>query len=287
METLARSWKLTKLTFSIINQDKELLAFAFLSFVFSALLTAAFVIPAVIPLISEPGWSDQTVTTVQIVSVFLIYFALAFVATFFNVCVVYTTKVRLEGGNATFGQSLAFAVTRLPAIAAWSLVAATVGLLLRALQEAGQKAGKFGSFLTSLLVGVLGAAWSVITLFVVPILVYENTGPFAAIGRSVQVIKRTWGESLAKGIGLGLVQFLIQALIVVLTVAVAVLVSEPGGTVALVLAVGVGVVLLLLSALVFSVANTVFNTALYAYAQTGKIGGGYDTADLDAAVKKV
>ena len=76
----------------------------------------------------------------QLFILFLTYLGLAFIATFFNVCVVYTTKKRFEGGNATFGESVEFAFSKIHLIFAWSLVAATVGLLLRILDNIADNA---------------------------------------------------------------------------------------------------------------------------------------------------
>src|SRR5262249_12538519 len=132
-----------------------------------------------------------------------------FVATFFNVCVVYTTKVRLEGGDATFWQSLGFAFSRIHLILAWSLVAATVGMLLHGLDNMARRAGGLGKVVLAILRSILGAAWSLITIFVVPAMVYEGLGPFAAIKRSIDTLRATWGESLIRYYGLGFVQFVL------------------------------------------------------------------------------
>ena len=284
MNVFARSWQLTKLTFGVINKDKELLVFALLSFVVSSLYTVAMMVPAVLPLVTETDWSPEMQTYVQLAVVFVTYFGLAFIATFFNVCTVFTAKTRFEGGNATFGQSLGFAFSRLGRIAQWSLVSATVGLILYLIQEATRRLGKIGKFIGDLVVGLFGMAWSVITLFVVPVLVYENKGPFASIKKSVQVIQKTWGESLVKGIGLGLVQFLVFLLLIAATGASAYYLYTTYELPGLLVALGVGGFLLLLAGLVFAVASTVFNTALYVYAETGKVADGFNTAVLDGAV---
>jgi len=285
MNVFRRSWKLTKLTFTVINKDKELLIFALLSFFFSAMFAVAMVYPALLPYLTDTHWSEETQLLVQLGCLFVTYIGLAFIATFFNVCVVYTAKTRFEGGNATFMQSLAFAFSRWFRILQWSLVSATVGLVLNLLQQATQKLGKVGEFIGNAVTGILGMAWTVLTLFVIPVLVYEDKGPFAAIKRSVEVIGKTWGESLVKGIGLGLVQFLTYLLLILATAGSAYSLYEPANLVGAVAAVGVGILLLLLTALVFSVANTVFNTALYVYAKSGKVAEGFDSEVISAAVR--
>jgi len=285
MNVLRRSWKLTKLTFSVINKERELLVFALLSFVFSSLFAVAMIYPAVLPYLTDTHWSQETQLWVQLGCVFATYFGLAFIATFFNVCVVFTAKTRFEGGNATFLKSLSFAFSRWWRIVQWSLVSATVGLVLHLLQQAAQKLGKVGAFVGNIVTSLLGMAWSVLTLFVVPVLVYEDKGPFASIRRSVEVIRKTWGESLVKGIGLGLVQFLTYLLLTLVIAASAYGLYEPAHVLGSVAVVGVGLLLFLLAALVFSVANTVFNTALYVFAESGKVADGFDSDLISDAVR--
>ncbi|HEU5292096.1 MAG TPA: DUF6159 family protein, partial [Cyclobacteriaceae bacterium] len=212
----------------------------------------------------------------QYVIVFLTYFGLAFIATFFNVCVVYTTKVRFEGGDATFGESFKFALSRIGVIVQWSLLSATVGLLLRLLHNLASRLGKIGEIVAHIVIGLIGMAWSIVTIFVVPVLVYENVGPIDAIKKSASVIKKTWGESLIRAIGLGLVQFLVFFLIIVITGLIGYVVTNQFGAWGLAVTIAVGACLLLLAGLIFSVATTIFNTALYVYANNNQIAAGFD-----------
>lgn len=198
---------------------------------------------------------------------FVTYLGLSFIATFFNVCVVYTTRIRFEGGDATFMDSIRFATTRLGVIFQWSLMAATVGLLLAILDRVAQRMGGVGETVLGIVRGILGMMWSIITIFVVPTLVYEDVSPTDAIKRSVEVIKATWGESLIRHIGLGLIQFFCLIGAIALTVGLVTVLPPGTGTM---IGLGVGGVCILGVVLVFNVANTIFNTALYVYASTGE-----------------
>jgi Family of unknown function (DUF6159) len=285
MNAFSRSWLLTKLTFGVINKDRELLWFALLSFIFSTLFSIAMVVPAVIPAVLENGVSQESLEVYHYVIIFLTYFGLAFIATFFNVCVVYTTKVRFEGGNATFGESLKFGFSRLGLIFQWSLIAASVGLILRLLDNLAERFGKIGEIVMRIIIGMLGLAWSILTIFVVPVLVYEGLGPIDAIKKSAQVIKHTWGESLIKSIGLGLVQFLVFALIILLSGGLTYVLSSAFQEMGLLIGIGVGVLLVLLAGLIFSVASTIFNTALYVYANNNIIASGFNEEIVKGAFK--
>ncbi|HLP15796.1 MAG TPA: DUF6159 family protein, partial [Bacteroidota bacterium] len=194
MNVFSRSWMITKLTFSVINKDRELIGFALLSFSFSAIFSIAMIFPSVLPSLLQNGFDKESLEVYQYLILLLTYFGLAFIATFFNVCVVYTTKVRFEGGDATFGESLRFAFSRLWIITQWSLLSASVGLILRLLHDLASRLGKAGEIVAKIIIGLLGMAWSIMTIFVVPVLVYEGRSPVDAIKRSIDVIKKTWGE---------------------------------------------------------------------------------------------
>lgn len=285
MNAFSRSWNITKLSFAVINKDRELIWFALLSFIFSTLFVLAMVLPSIVPAVLNEGISDTTLEAYQYVILFVTYFGLAFIATFFNVCVVYTTKVRFEGGNATFNESFSFAFSKLGLIFKWSLLSATVGLLLRLLDKLASQLGKAGQIVASILIGLLGMTWSIITIFVVPVLVYEGFGPIDAVKKSTQVIKKTWGESLIRAIGLGLIQFFTFVLIIVLSVGITYLLSNLIGVSGFIAGVSIGLLLLFFTGLIFSVANTIFNTALYVYANNNKVADGFNEEVVRDAFK--
>lgn len=275
MNVFARSWQLTKLSVRVIDQDKEMLLFPLLAGISSIAFALALIYPTFIV-----GDFGREIGAAEYAIVAALYFGLAFLVTFFNVCVVFTAKTRLEGGDATFGQSLGFALGRLHLILAWSAVSASVGLFLRLLDAAAERAGGAAEFAIRLLSSLLGALWSVATIFVIPALVYHDLGPFAAIGKSVETLKRTWGESLVRHYGLGLIEILFHGLgIVLFYVLFRFADSESANLIAL----GVVFVYYLAVILFFRLANTIFNTALYVYAETGKLPAGYDQDTLQGA----
>ncbi|MFZ6009684.1 MAG: DUF6159 family protein [Bacteroidota bacterium] len=286
MNAFSRSWMITKLTFGVINKDRELLWFALMSFIFSTLYAVAMIFPSVVAALMDRGLSKDSLHVFEYVMVFLTYFGLAFIATFFNVCVVYTTKIRFEGGNATFGESIRFAFSRLGLIVQWSLLSATVGLILRILHHLASNLGKIGQVVANVIIGLMGMAWSIVTLFVVPALVYEGLGPIDALKKSTKVIKATWGESLIKAIGLGLVQLLVFVTIILFSAVLTYLLSITFGSTGVLIGIGIGILLMLLSGLVFAVASMIFNTALYVYASSHLIASGFNEEIVKGAFKQ-
>ncbi len=115
-------------------------------------------------------------------------------------------------------------------------------------------------------------------------MVYEGVGPREAIKRSTQTLTRTWGESLIRHYGLGLIQFLFLMLGVglgALLFAVLGKLGPTGGIITL----GVTFTYMLGVILVFNVAKNVFNTALYVYAKDGTGPRGFDQNVLRSAFR--
>ena len=283
MNVISRSWNIAKLTFTVIWQDKEMLLFPFFATMASILYVAAILVPSgVLQVFGEGGAVGAPWGVLEYAILFTVYLGLAFIATFFNVCVVYTTKTRFEGGDATFMDSIRFGTSKIIIIFQWSLLAATVGLALAMLERLAERLGGVGGIVVKIMRSVLGVVWSVVTLFVVPVMVYENVSPTQAVRRSKDVLKKTWGESLARAVGLGVIQFACILSVNGLTVALGVLVPQGLGALLVVVFGGLsslGVIL------VFNVANTIFNTALYVYASTGEEPGAFDAELLVSAFK--
>ena len=277
----SRSWQLTKLSFRVIGQDKELLLYPLVAMLLSLGFLLALLYPTLWLEMSRDGSIEWDFASIAIT--FIAYLGLAFIGTFSNMCIAYTAKTRFEGGNATFFGSISFSLGRIHQILGWATVSASVGLLFRALDNIAERAGGLGEAIVGILRSLLGMVWSLITIFVIPSMVYRGTGPFDAIKDSIRVLRKTWGESLVRAIGFGLVQFLFlflgslafAGLIATLAVSPTVTFILIGGLVTYV----IGVVF------VFMVAEMIFNTALYAYASEGKTAPGYTQELLEGAIR--
>src|SRR5262245_20188435 len=194
----------------VLVADKKLVLFPVFSGIAALIVLISFAAP--IGVLAANGVdilpqtdADGNPTGVPIwyyVVAFAFYFCNYFVIIFFNSALISCALMRFNGQESTLGDGLRAASARLPQILAWAAVAATVGVILKAIENSNRRVGYFIS-------AILGTAWTVMTFFVVPVLVVEKTGPFAAIGRSLSLLKKTWGEALVGHIGLGFFKFLI------------------------------------------------------------------------------
>lgn len=151
------------------------------------------------------------------------------------------------------------------------LVSATVGLLLKLIENAGEKVGEIVS-------GLLGTAWSVMTYFVVPILVVEKIGPFDAVSRSVSIMKRTWGEALVGKVGMGLFLFLLSLPIFGLGIVGFIALAHSPLLGAIILC-ATGITFLIYLA-VSAAMHTIFLTAVYQYATSERVPEGFNQERL-------
>ena len=164
-------------------------------------------------------------------------------------------------------------MAHLPSILVWGAIAGTVGMVLRIIEGRSELLGK-------IIAAVVGVAWTSLTYFVVPVMVFERRSAFAAIGHSGALFRSRWGEAMAGEAGLGLASFVL-ALLGGLPLALGIyLLSKdmvaPGAGL-----IGVAVLYWVVLALVSSCLSSIFNLALYRYAVQGQVPAGF-TSNLVA-----
>jgi hypothetical protein len=175
---------------------------------------------------------------------------------------------------------LRFALTRLKAIIAWSLLSGVVGLIIKSLEERVDWIGRW-------IVQLIGIAWSVAAVFVIPVIVREekHANPVLFLKTSAGILERTWGESLAGFVGVQFANGLILAGSVILF-AIAILLSfmfESLWILAIVAAAWFsGLVLFIL---LMNLLSQVYRAALYIYATEGVVPGPFEQDQMDLAWK--
>lgn len=277
---LANSWALAKSSWGVLRTDKQLIVFPILSGIAFVLVLASFFTPFLLSPAArawlEGAERQQGVPWALVALGFAFYLAAYFVIIFFNAALVSCALIRFNGGTPTVGDGLRAAASRLPQIFLWAVVSATVGILLKAIENAHERAGAFIS-------AILGTVWSIVTYFVIPVLVVEKVGPFAAISRSTSVLKKTWGEALVGSFGVGLFVFLLTLPGILLLFAAGALFAAGQGA-ALVTAVGVlGVVWILIASAIGSALQGIYVSALYHYAEFNTAPGGFEESAMRGA----
>ncbi|TDO07929.1 hypothetical protein EV580_5498 [Mycobacterium sp. BK086] len=271
-ESFKRGWSMAGASWSVLKSYPKLALFPVFSGIALIAVSAVAVIPTGVAAAAGAGLnvSQNTEQVIVGVAVFVWYFLCTFVVVFCNAALISCALQSFAGQTPTIGSGFAAAAKRLPQILGWSLIAATVGVILQALQALlTDKLGFFGE----LLAGIFSAVWGVATYFVVPVLVTDGVGPIKAVKQSSGILRRTWGESLAGSGGLGLISFLFMLpLFAFGALGVMLANSAGGGAVSgavVATLVAVGVVYLLALILVFTALGSIFRAAVYLYATTG------------------
>ncbi len=268
MGRIRLGWQLTKTSLRVLRKDKELLVFPLISGLVLILLLAGFIGGMFVALGFDAMFGGAS--TWLFVGLMVVYYILAFfVSFFFNAAVIGAATIRLNGGNPTLADGLRIARENAGRIFLWAVFAGTVAMILRAIQE------RLG-FLGRIVVGLVGIAWSLATYFVVPVLIYEKLGPWAAVKRSAHLFKATWGETLVGGFSMGAI-FVLLGLAGIL---VPMLGWVVGSVVGLVVGIVIMVVYWIALGLVASAASSILTAALYRYATTGKVAEDFQSLPM-------
>jgi xanthosine utilization system XapX-like protein len=206
------------------------------------------------------------------VCLFIFYLANYFVIVFFNVALVSAASSRLARGHATINDGLQAAWERKGRILQWALLAATVGILLKMMEERMSWIGR-------LVVRLIGVAWTLASYFVVPVLAAEDLGPVEALKRSAHVFRETWGEKVVGGFSFGLIFTLLALPGIALPLLGAALLGPAGMVVG-------GVVMMLywlLLSVVSAATEGIFTAALYRYATTKEVAAGFRPENFSMA----
>jgi hypothetical protein len=268
VERIRRGFRLLGASWEVLKADRELLVLPLLSFAIILVVTAS---------VAGATWAGgglgrerEAIQAVDYVALGVFYFLAYFVSIFFNAAVVGAATIRLTGGDPSVRDGLRLASSKLGKIAGWAAISATVGLILRAIEE---RAG----FIGDLIVGLIGVAWGLMTYFVVPVILYEPVGTIEGIKRSASIFRQRWGEQMTGNVSIGLAMFLLALPIIAVAVLLGAL-SPPVGLVVGTL--GLGALIAVGTAL-----SGVFQAALYRYATAGEAAGAFSEDDLQASFR--
>ena len=265
MGRLGRGWKLAKMSLGVIKKDKEILIFPLLSLVCMGIVIASFIGGTFLMMgglgsLVAGDFSPLTSPT-GIALDALAYFLLYFITVYFNVALIGCAMIRFEGGDPTVGDGFRISNRNIKSILGWTLLSATVGVVLRVIEEKVKGIG-------GIIAGIAGMAWSVATFFAVPVLIYEKTSLFGAVKESARLLRRTWAEWITGGLGLGVI-FLLLGLVGIVPLILGIVIGAP--LIGFIMAISYWLVLVCIG----SAADSALKAALYRYATTGKVTPGF------------
>jgi len=278
MGKIAVTMELMKASWQILKKDKELLLLPVISGICCLSVMAIFIVQGL-----EHGWlksfakdaaAEQKNTVYWFM--FLFYYCNYLVIIFFNSAIIACAVIRMNGGNPTLGDGLQAAVNRFPHIAGWAFIAATIGFLLGMI-ESGSQRGR------SIIAGILGISWSVISYLAIPLIVVEKTNPLFALDFSMQMMRRTWGEQVIGNFSFGLIFSLFSLPLLPFLLLLG---KTWGASSFLPILILVFAYLIILS-IFQSALQTIFNAVMYVFARDGKVPDEFSTEQLRGAMRQL
>lgn len=306
IDRLSNGWKLLLNSFDVMMKNKKLLLFPVATAILTIVIAFLFLAPVALQptghsytekahwstvgqrlIVTGPptasdvarGRKESVALSPQAYAFGVIFYFLSmFLATFFNVAFTHEIFNALEGKPVSVSEGLQFAGTKVKPILMWTLFAGLVGMLIRSLEE---KFGVFGRFV----VKGIGLAWSVASVFVIPVLVMEEhpDNPIGVVRQSAGVIRKTWGEALAGYAGLqmgGIIVVFASFAMLGAAVWLGVAQQQLGAMLA---TIGVWFVGICAFSYAMSVASQIYLCVLYRYATSGSVPQGYTPEMLTMA----
>ena len=234
----------------VLNANKRLIIFPILSGISLLLVFASFAVP----FMASHAWDMSNIDinmnrATRYLFILAFYIVNYFIVVFFNMALMHCSRLYFEGKEASVSEGLKFSASRVGAIFAWAVFAATVGTLLKILQD---NLGWLGKILISL----VGFVWSIATFFVIPIIAYEHVGPYDALQNSAKMMKEKWGETIGANFSIGLVTMVAIVPLVIVAMGISAVGNEGVG-------IGIFVLGMILIFAISSALHSIFISAVY------------------------
>jgi len=273
--------QLSKQSLAIIQQKKSLLIFPIAHVVINLLLLATVLAPLIT--LEKTAWEIGKISEKSYFIFFMIvllYFAVTNLITLiFNAALSFCAIQHIQNKPYTIGGGLKTALSRVATLYCWKVLMVTFGAYVR-FSEYWLDDWPTSSTATNVLCGV---RWRIAVLFIVPVLIIENLGPWNAVKRSAQLLKNTWGTSLIYRARANMIVFIIS-LIALLPFFIGLFV---GHETAITLGTSVSAVLLIIITVFHSATQIILVSALYLFANGVDASRYYDTALLKEAFRSM
>jgi hypothetical protein len=280
--SIRRSIRLIGESYRVLRQDPELIWLTAASF--AAVLVLAFVLGGFGLGLGAIDLSAQSVSPFGVIVLAAGYLGSYLVIIYFQVALVAAVMHRMAGGDPSIRYALDEANQRLGAIVQWAVIAATVGLVLRALEGMARNSDNGAARIVgSLAVSLVGLAWGLTVFFVVPVIVMERKTGIEAIKRSGATLKERWGEAVIGNQGVELIVFVLMLVFAGVPIVLGLALMETLAALGAALVVA-GIVAGLLLAAGGAALDSTYRAVLYRYATAGETGA-FSRNVLDAAFR--
>ena len=268
----SRSFQLVKESFAVLKKDKEIMLFPIVSSITTVLLFISFIIP--VYFLTDIRTGDILTNPLYYILLFAYYFLSYFIVILFNTGLITCANIRLNGGDPTFSDGFRNATRHIGKIFVWALISATAGLILNMLANKSKNLGR-------IVIAIIGMVWSLLTFFVVPVMIFENISVMQSIKKSGHLFKKTWGENVMGQFSMGLF-FLVLGIVGIIPLVIS---FFTGSFIITILVAALMILYWGILGIISSSLSGIFVAALYNYANTGKIPSAYSPEVIKNAFK--
>jgi hypothetical protein len=270
MSRIKRGWGLTRKSWGLLNEHRELIRFPLYGAFATIPLAIVFLGPGLYLLDSDKlaGAIPLLVIGTYVLSVVGVYFSVGLAA---------AANLIFSGQTASVADGLAVARSRFGQICGWAALSTAISVLMGVLENQGGALGNIAARL-------VGMAWALVTFMAVPVIAIEGTGPLQTLKRSGSIFRQKWGQQITGNIAIGGAIFLLGLLPAVLLIVAGIALWSSASFLGALLVV-IGALVLAIAMLISKALSGIFGVALYRYALGGEAVGGFTTEELESAVK--
>ena len=277
------AWLLLKQSIKVLKNNKQLIKYPLVSGILSLFVGIIFALITflggntfVYSTVDALGREELGLTAPGMALAFVYYVLASFIIFLYNAALTAHTLDIFRGKTGSYSQYMKVAWSKKLTIFVYSLITATVGILLRMIEQRSRLLG----YLVSKL---LGALWALANLFTIAIIVESDASAPKAIKQSTKLFLSRWGESIAASITFGGLAFLFYLLVFIPVMVVVGILSAFLGVAGFILFALVFIVSIIAFAVVESAASNILRTALYYFARYEQIPASFSAELLNSA----
>jgi len=270
MGRFRRGWALTKKSWTLLKENRELVRFPLYGAFATIPLAVVFLGPGLYLL-------DDGSLGPAIPLLVLGVYVLSIVGVYFSVGLAAAANMIFSGQSATVSDGLAVSRERFSQICGWAAISTAISVLMGVLENQGGVLGDIAARL-------VGMAWSLVTFLAVPVIAIEGTGPFETLKRSGSIFRKRWGQQITGNVAIGGLIFLAGLLPAAILIGGGVLLWSSASFAGALLVV-IGALVMAIALLISKSLSGIFGVALYRYAVESEAVGGFTAEDMESAVK--
>ena len=218
-------------------------------------------------------------------SLMYLFIIIRILSTIFTAALQYYIKDTLDNEEPSMIRSIGNALSHFFSLILWGIISLGARLFIGSLSGGNRNNNGISTASTSLLSSTLNAMWSLVTVFVIPFIIFSNQNAFSALFSSYDVVKNNFSKNTGALLSIAALKSAINSIIFLLCLPAAAIIYysiAQGGQLSdaaiyhyIMLAIGIVVVPNIVAFPLKHAAQNIFAVVLYNYSQnknTGQFG---------------